>query len=67
MASDGKYYLPDAYVKTGYSGFDPNIPVSDLRTLSKAFSVRAKSFLCENRDVAPEALVAALEVAAVAI
>ncbi|GAB5590720.1 hypothetical protein Unana1_05620 [Umbelopsis nana] len=23
---DGKYYLPDAYVKTGYSGFDPNIP-----------------------------------------
>lgn len=24
---DGKYYLPDAYVKTGYSSFDPNIPV----------------------------------------
>ncbi|KAI8582368.1 hypothetical protein K450DRAFT_278409 [Umbelopsis ramanniana AG] len=23
---DGKYYLPDAYVKTGYSGFDPKIP-----------------------------------------
>ncbi|KAG2171602.1 hypothetical protein INT43_008328, partial [Umbelopsis isabellina] len=23
---DGKYYLPDAYVKTGYSSFDPNIP-----------------------------------------
>ncbi|KAJ2959750.1 hypothetical protein NQZ79_g4858 [Umbelopsis isabellina] len=23
---DGKYYLPDAYVKTGYSGFDPSIP-----------------------------------------
>jgi hypothetical protein len=24
---DGSYYLPDAYVKTGYSSFDPNIPV----------------------------------------
>ncbi|KAF7728211.1 hypothetical protein EC973_006492 [Apophysomyces ossiformis] len=23
---DGKYYLPDAYIKTGYSGFNPNIP-----------------------------------------
>ncbi|KAH8552404.1 hypothetical protein BGW37DRAFT_466288 [Umbelopsis sp. PMI_123] len=24
--NDGSYYLPDAYVKTGYSSFDPNIP-----------------------------------------
>lgn len=26
---DGTYYFPDYYVKTGYSGLDPNLPVSD--------------------------------------
>lgn len=25
--TDGTYYLPDYYVKTGYSGLDPNLPV----------------------------------------
>jgi hypothetical protein len=26
--TDGTYYFPDYYVKTGYSGLDPNLPVS---------------------------------------
>lgn len=52
---DGKYYLPDAYVKTGYSGFDPNIPVSTLWLFISAYMNTNILY----RDVAAVAVVAA--------